>query len=198
MPADENFIVIQGWMVNDLELKGNELLAYALIYGFSQDGESEYTGSLSYLQKWLGVSRQTAVNTLNGLLDKNLIEKRLFDVNNVHFCAYRSIRRVVKKLDGGSQKIRPNNIEDNKDNIKKEYKERKFVIPSVEEIKAYCEERNNGIDPQYFWDFYDAKGWRIGKTPMKSWKSAVRTWEAKRRTETKTTSSERDYSEFYI
>jgi len=197
MPADENFIVIQGWMVNDLELKGNELLAYALIYGFSQDGESEFTGSLSYLVGWFGFTKKTAITTLQSLVDKGLVEKTEDYINGVKHNKYK-ITPVVKKLHHPGEKITPNNIKDNKDNIKKEYKERKFVIPSVEEIKAYCEERNNGIDPQYFWDFYDAKGWKIGKTPMKSWKSAVRTWEAKRRTETKTTSSERDYSEFYI
>lgn len=194
---NENFIVVQGFMINELGLKGNELLAYALIHGFSQDGESEYIGSLSYLQKWLNSSRQTVINTLNSLVEKGIVVKREYTVNNVHFCAYRSVRRVVKILDGGSQKITPNNIEDNIDTIKKEYKERKFVVPKVEEIKAYCEERNNGIDPQYFWDFYDAKGWKIGKEPMKSWKSAVRTWEARQKNN-KPKSTERDYSEFYL
>ena len=53
----------------------------------------------------------------------------------------------------------------------------KFVKPTVEEIKAYCQERNNNIDPQYFFDYYEGKGWLIGKTPMKDWKAAVRTWE---------------------
>jgi hypothetical protein len=53
----------------------------------------------------------------------------------------------------------------------------RFVKPTVEEIKAYCEERNNNVDPQYFFDYYEGKGWLIGKTPMKDWKAAVRTWE---------------------
>lgn len=53
----------------------------------------------------------------------------------------------------------------------------KFVKPTVEQIKAYCQERNNNIDPQYFFDYYEGKGWLIGKTPMKDWKAAVRTWE---------------------
>lgn len=54
---------------------------------------------------------------------------------------------------------------------------RNFVAPSVEEVSAYCKERNNGIDPQSFIDFYDSKGWMIGKNHMKDWKAAVRTWE---------------------
>lgn len=53
----------------------------------------------------------------------------------------------------------------------------KFVKPSVEEIAAYCAERNNNIDPQQFFDFYESKGWKVGNQSMKDWKAAVRTWE---------------------
>jgi len=49
--------------------------------------------------------------------------------------------------------------------------------PSVEEIKIYCIERKNSVDPQKFFDYYESKGWLIGKSPMKSWQAAVRTWE---------------------
>lgn len=56
-------------------------------------------------------------------------------------------------------------------------KTRAFVPPSVEEVRAYCLERGNGIDPQYFVDYYDARGWMIGKNKMKDWRAAVRTWE---------------------
>lgn len=48
----------------------------------------------------------------------------------------------------------------------------------MEEVAAYCKERNNKVDPQRFWDFYEAKGWKIGKSPMKDWKACVRTWES--------------------
>lgn len=56
-------------------------------------------------------------------------------------------------------------------------KTRAFVPPSVEEVRVYCLERGNGIDPQYFVDYYDARGWMIGKNKMKDWRAAVRTWE---------------------
>lgn len=59
----------------------------------------------------------------------------------------------------------------------------KFVKPTVEEIRQYCLERNNGIDPETFYHHYESNGWRIGKTPMKSWKSAIITWERKRQEE---------------
>ena len=58
-------------------------------------------------------------------------------------------------------------------------KGKKFIKPTVVEISAYCDERKNGIDPQYFFDSNEAKGWLVGKnqTPMKEWKAVIRTWE---------------------
>ena len=57
---------------------------------------------------------------------------------------------------------------------------KKFQRPTVADVLAYCVERNNGLDPQAFVDFYTSKGWRVGRTPMKDWKAAVRTWEQRR------------------
>ncbi len=58
-----------------------------------------------------------------------------------------------------------------------------FKKPTLEEVESYCRERENGIDPQTFVDHYEAKGWLIGKSRMKNWKAAIRTWEGKRRDE---------------
>lgn len=148
-----NFINIQGWMVTELGLKGNELIIYAIIAGFSQDGESNFHGSLSYLSEWTNTSKQTVINCLISLQDKGLIIKNEFYVNNVKNCEYRAtsfieeyqskkmnsddefeyqsknFNRVVKKFDGGSQKILPNNIEDNINNIKEKEKEKEKNDP---------------------------------------------------------------------
>ena len=56
-------------------------------------------------------------------------------------------------------------------------KKKNFQKPSLDEIKAYCKERNNSVDAQIFFDFYESKGWMIGKNHMRDWKAAVRTWE---------------------
>jgi predicted transcriptional regulator len=53
----------------------------------------------------------------------------------------------------------------------------KFSPPSFDEVKKYCQERSNRVDAAAFIDFYHAKGWKIGKTTMKDWQAAVRTWE---------------------
>ena len=55
--------------------------------------------------------------------------------------------------------------------------EKRFVKPTVDEVRAYCAERGNRVDAQAFVDFYEAKGWKVGSSPMKDWKAAVRTWE---------------------
>jgi hypothetical protein len=60
---------------------------------------------------------------------------------------------------------------------KKVLKSNKFEIPNVDDINIYCLERNNEVDANIFFDFYSSKGWLVGKTKMKDWKAAVRTWE---------------------
>lgn len=54
---------------------------------------------------------------------------------------------------------------------------KRFIPPSVAEVDAYCRERGNRVDANRFVDFYTGKGWMVGKSPMKDWKAAVRTWE---------------------
>lgn len=65
----------------------------------------------------------------------------------------------------------------NVSSILKEKSQLRFVKPSVNEVRAYCDSRNNGIDAEAFCDFYESKGWKVGNTPMKDWQAAVRTWE---------------------
>lgn len=55
----------------------------------------------------------------------------------------------------------------------------KDILPTIEKVTIYCDERKNNVDPNKFFDFYEAKGWMIGKNKMKDWKAAVRTWEKK-------------------
>ena len=53
-----------------------------------------------------------------------------------------------------------------------------FVPPTLEEVEAYCRERKNNISPQRFIDYYEARGWMLGSTPMENWKAAIRSWES--------------------
>ena len=82
-----------------------------------------------------------------------------------------------------SQKGEPipdNNTDNNPNNNTDREKRKRFTPPTVEEVRAYCQERNNGIDPHRFVDFYTANGWTQGRgKPIKDWRAAVRTWEAR-------------------
>lgn len=54
---------------------------------------------------------------------------------------------------------------------------KRFVHPTIEEVTEYCLERNRGVDPERFYNYYESNGWRVGKNKMKDWQAAVRTWE---------------------
>lgn len=55
---------------------------------------------------------------------------------------------------------------------------KRFVKPTVDEIRAYCTERRNNVDAEYFYDYYESNGWKVGgRGAMKDWRAAVRTWE---------------------
>jgi hypothetical protein len=56
-------------------------------------------------------------------------------------------------------------------------KERRFVKPTIEEVRAYCLERKNKVDAEQWFSHYEANGWLVGKNPMKNWKAAVVSWE---------------------
>ena len=83
-----NFITIQGWMRTELDLRGNDLLVYAIIYGFSQDEENKFTGSLKYLADWCGATKQGIQKNLSNLLEKGLIKKSEEIKNGLKVCSY--------------------------------------------------------------------------------------------------------------
>ena len=112
MNAD-NYINIQGWMRTDLDLKGNELLAYAIIYGFSQTENQKFTGSLQYLADWCGATKQGILKNLKSLIDKGLIEKTDVVINGVKYCEYSCI--VLNSVEYPVKQSLINNIANNKE-----------------------------------------------------------------------------------
>lgn len=108
---DDNFYTVIGWMLNVLELKGTELVVFAIIYSFSQDGESEFTGSLSYMQTFANIKSQNTVMTnLKALQEKNYILKREYMKDNVRRVAYRvNFEYVDQLLKEKASQIKPNN-----------------------------------------------------------------------------------------
>ena len=167
----DNYIVIQGWMVTELGLKGTELLIYALIYGFSQTEGQVFNGSLQYLADWTNSTRQGVHNNLKSLVEKGLVEKKETILNGVKFCEYRSKNfngGIQKSLTGGVKKSLTNNIdidnlEDNIDSYKRKNikKEKDLILKDEFEtiwaryprhegkqnaLKSYIKARQEGVD----------------------------------------------------
>lgn len=138
MISDGTYITIQGWMRTDLKLSGNELIVYAIIYGFSQNKQGEFTGSAQYLADWVGCTRRTVMTILNNLVENNFISKTEIILNNnekrVSYQAERGCEKIshgvknfhmgcekisqggVKKFHRGCEKISHNNINNNTNN----------------------------------------------------------------------------------
>ncbi|MGL5243883.1 MAG: helix-turn-helix domain-containing protein [Sarcina sp.] len=120
---EENFVSIQGWMVSRLGLKGNELIIYAIIYGFSQEENSNFTGSRQYLSDWTNSTKSGVQKNLNSLVEKGLLEKKEKINNGVKFCEYKAVTKVTpsqqsclppdNKVAQGGQQSCPNNIDNN-------------------------------------------------------------------------------------
>lgn len=83
-------------------------------------------------------------------------------------------------LPNGCQKVATDKISIDKNSIDKssiDTPQKRFCKPTIEEVQAYCDERNNGVDAQKWFDYYEANGWKVGRNAMKDWKASVRTWE---------------------
>lgn len=87
---DENYFVIAGWMMNKLGLKNNELSVYAIIYGYSQNSQGKFTGSLRYLADFTNVTKQGVIKSLKMLCERGLIDKEEFYANGVKYVSYKA------------------------------------------------------------------------------------------------------------
>lgn len=126
---DENYFQISGWMLNKLGLKGTTLNVYAIIYGFTQDGESEFTGSRQYLCEFTGATKPTIDKALCELVEKGFIIKNSYTINNVLFNKYRVNLDVINNFTGSKETLLGgsketlhynNNIDNNNKESKKE------------------------------------------------------------------------------
>lgn len=134
------------------------------------------------------------------LIDRGLVTKGDFSEKSMYKATWYSLNdsaiRAFDLAESTNPFIEPTNgfaesanVKDNRNidyrkDTTKEYTysaSRGFVPPSVEDVRAYCEERRNGISAQQFVDYYTANGWMVGKSKMKDWRAAVRNWETRRR-----------------
>ena len=129
------------------------------------------------LERW---KKQCEVNKINGALGGRPKKPTETEQNRMGFSKTEQNQIKPKKPDKDKDKDKDKDINisiKEKECIKEKTPTSRFIPPTLEEIKAYCEERNNLVDVERFYDFYQSKGWMVGKNKMKDWKAAVRTWE---------------------
>lgn len=112
--TDTTYFSIQAWMVTKLNLKGCERDVYAIIYGYSQDGDSDYHGSLGYMAELTGYSKNSVCTALKTLTEKELIIKTEKEINNIKFCRYQINRDSIQSTCTPIQSTCINNNIDNK------------------------------------------------------------------------------------
>lgn len=175
MLKNDNYVLIHGWMVNKLGLSGNDLLIYAVIFGFSQDGDGCFSGKRQYLADWCGSSERAVSRNLKNLLDKGLIEQ-IYKSKDCHDVRYRvtDTRDImsgepVTKCQGASDKLsgglvsncqgahdkmsgvyidnKIDKLEDNKiDNIVVDQSTpAPFKIPTIEAVKTFAERHGKAV-----------------------------------------------------
>ena len=193
--ANDNFIVVNRSLIKILGLKETIILGeLASEYNYYKNNElldengyfystieniEDNTTLSSYEQKKCldNLSNMGIVNViLKGIPAKRHIKINTLPIINLFANNLETSFQKIKKLDCEKLGTNNNNIKNNNKN------NNIFKKPTLEEVKQYCLERNNGIDAETFIDFYESKGWMVGKTKMKDWKACVRTWERNRNT----------------
>lgn len=162
-------------------LLGNELIMC--------ERGSMVTSVRKLTERW-GWSNTKTVNFLNLLeSDEMIVQKKDTKktvISIVKYDDYQSSENTKKtakrhESDTRATRERTNNNVNNDNNVNNNISSR-FTPPTLEEVKQYCLERKNSVDYQKWFDFYESKGWFVGKNKMKNWKAAVRTWESDKKT----------------
>lgn len=142
--------------------------------------------SYKSLAEELGISYKSARTALEHLKQTGEVATKIYSkyqvVTLLNYDKYQSIGQSERQSNGrqtagkGQQEKKERKKEIN--NINNSVAKNKFLPPTLDEVKAYCSERNNHVDAERFVDYYSANGWVQGKgKPIKDWKACVRTWE---------------------
>lgn len=171
------WIPIEIWQ--DKSLSWNEKILLMEIDSFTSKGHECYISN-EYIAELLGVSMSWASKCLSHLMEVGYVKMVRFDGRKRYV---ESTIQFKADLNNSSMQdgtlVQHTNIENKYINNNSLYKKSNshFQKPSLEEIREYCISRGNQVDPEQFFNFYESKGWIIGKSPMKDWRAAVRTWE---------------------
>ena len=171
---------IEIWEADDLDW--NEKILLLEIDSFTSKGLDCFMSN-EYIAEFLKVSDTKAGKMVNDLIRKGYVIKTKFDgrrryiESNLISRLAESAKQTPKICKADSQNLSANYNNINNSSYQKNQCNNRFSKPSLDEVRAYCYERGNAVNPEAFIDFYDSNGWKVGNNPMKDWKAAVRTWE---------------------
>ena len=198
--SDDNTLKVFLYFLLNANWKESKFRGYDVPVGGLVIGINSLSESLNISVQ----SVRTAINhlkTTNEITIKSTNKFSIVTITNwdkFQGCEEKSTNKTTSKLTNDQQTTNKQlTTEEEYKNIKKN--NNIFIRPTLEEVRAYCEERNNSVDPETFINFYESKGWYVGKTKMRDWKAAVRTWEKNRnykpKTETKNYDTDYDFDE---
>lgn len=144
----ENYLIVLGWMITDLNLKGNELLVYAIIYGFSQKENQSFEGSLQYLADWTNSTKQGVLKSLKSLEEKKLIKKEM-----VRYNVYKYSAMLNKVYDNAKQSLTSDAKQSLTNNIGTNNKEYRRKIYK----KNFYQKRDSKRDDRNWVNYNDIK-----------------------------------------
>ena len=174
-----------------------------LLESISHEGQLRFSETIPYNEKMLSVITNTNIDIVRSAM-KVLIELKMIEIlddSTIYMSEvqkltgsetatarrlreYRQKQKVLQscsneqKCNTEIEKEIEKEIDTEIEDIKSDKPTRKrFVPPTLEEVKAYCRERQNVVNAERFIDHYSSNGWKVGRNPMKDWKAAVRTWE---------------------
>lgn len=186
-----------------------------LLESIDHEGELRFSETIPYNEQMLSVITNTNIDIVKSAM-KIFVELNMIELYEDSTIYMREVQRLIGSETAGAERVRNHrkkikalqcNTDETKCNTEIELekdidididielnnnsnksKRSRFVPPTLEEVQAYCFERNNFVDAERFIDYYTSNGWMVGKNKMKDWKASVRTWEKSSNNTTNSTS----------
>ena len=181
---------------------GKEYLLFylkLLVESIDHEGELRFSDTIPYNEQMLSVITNTNIDVVRSAM-KLFVELKMIEVQDDATIFMAEVNKLIgsewssaermRKLrknqqaslcDGGVTESDTEieiDIEKDIDKEKEDIKpQKRFTKPTLEEVQAYCRERNNNVDAQKWYDYYSSNGWKVGRSKMVDWKAAIRTWE---------------------
>lgn len=192
LKLDKNFFKSHDIEIVEAMPNGKDYILFylkLLCESISHEGCLRFSDEIPYNDEMLATITRTNIDIVRSAV-KVFSQLKMMEVLDDGTIFMRQVEKMIGSETGWAEVKRKQRgqledksgqcpIEKEKDidkDIDKE-KDNRFKKPTIEEIQAYCNERNNNVDANMFFDFYESKGWKVGKNSMKDWKACVRTWE---------------------